>query len=156
MLFNEQNSNWNNIVNQNYDAEFDYIAIDKIGQIAVFSTFNRGYKPTCVTSSLEKFLELDYYLNQLPKISESLYIKTDKNEIDFQDWVDYSSLGLFAYDNQDVYREKKLNQYDIICQPKNPLKIESTLLENFKEIIPVFNLVFGGDLKFEILEKSIL
>lgn len=39
MLFNQEISTWNDIVNQNYDLEFDYIAIDKTGQIAVFFYF---------------------------------------------------------------------------------------------------------------------
>lgn len=154
MLFNHSIDCWP-YINQNEDMEFDYIAIDKLGQIAVFSTFNRGYIPECVTKSFEKFLVLDDYIEQLPKISESI-LKKGKNETDFQDWIYYASLGLFAYDNQDVHRVEKLNQYDIICQPKVPLKIESTsLINDFEEIIPVFDLIFGEDITFESLQKSL-
>lgn len=120
-----------------------------------FSTFNRGYIPKCVTSSFEKFLELNHYLEKLPKTSESIFKKEDENESGFQDWKNYAALGFFAYDNQDAHRIEKLYQYDIIYKPVFPIKIESTIRNSFQEIIPAFDLIFGEDVKFEILEKSL-
>ncbi len=50
----------------------------------------------------------------------------------------------------------KLNQYDIIYKPKTPLLINSkSVIYNFIDIIPVFDLIFGEDIKFEKLEKCL-
>ncbi|WP_149206766.1 hypothetical protein [Flavobacterium johnsoniae] len=81
MLYNYDKEDWINIVNQTYDMEFDYLAIDKIGQIAVFSTFNRGYIPECVTSSLEKFSALDNYIETISMTSETVFIKKRKTKV---------------------------------------------------------------------------
>ncbi len=156
MLYNYGKEEWISIINQSYDMEFDYIAIDKIGQIAVFSTFNRGYTPDCVTSSFDKFSALDINIQQLPIISETIFIKKDGNENNYSDWKKYSSLGFYAYDNDDVHRTKKSLQYDIIYSPKSPLKIDlKSTIYNFIDIIPFFDLIFGEDIKFEKLEKSL-
>lgn len=156
MLYNFQKEDWINIINQNSDMEFDYLAIDKIGQIGIFSTFNRGYVPECVTSSFEKFSALNNYIKKLPIASETIFTKKERNEKNYEDWKKYASLGFFAYDNEDVHRTKKLYQYDIIYIPQTPLKLNSkSIIYDFFDIIPVFNLIFGGDIKFANLEKSL-
>ena len=154
MLFNREITEWEHIVNESYDIEFDYVAIDRIGQLAIFSTFNRGYKPKNVTKSYEDFLKLDELIQMLPKITKP--IQKIKSGHIYDDWKKYAELGFYAYDNQDVHRTNKLERYDIIYQPKEPLKIESQIiLKKFENIIPKFDLVFGENLKFLELEKAL-
>ncbi|PXY46091.1 MULTISPECIES: hypothetical protein [Flavobacterium] len=154
MLFNREITEWEHIVNGSYDIEFDYVAIDRIGQLAIFSTFNRGFKPKIVTKSFEDFLKLDKFIETLPKIGTPIQ-KVD-NDGNYDDWRNYAELGFYAYDNQDVHRTNKLERYDIIYQPKEPLTIENqTELKKFENIIPKFDLVFGENLKFVELENTL-
>lgn len=154
MLFNREITEWEHIVNESCDIEFDYVAIDSIGQLAIFSTFNRGFKPKIVTKSFEDFLKLDKFLDTLPKIT--IPIKKTESDGDYDDWKKYAELGFYAYDNEDVHRTNKLERYDIIYQPKEPLKIENqTELKKFENVIPKFNLIFGENLKFVDLEKTL-
>src|SRR3954467_958443 len=107
MLFSRDISTWNDIINQTYDIEFDFIGIDNLGQLAVFSTFNRAYRPACVTQSFEQFLLLDQLLETLPKTTTAIYAKQDNKAISYSDWKRYAELGFFAYDNQDVHRTEQ-------------------------------------------------
>ena len=153
MLFNREITEWEHIINGTYDMEFDYVAIDKTGQLAIFSTFNRGFKPKMVTNSFEVFVELDKLMETLPKLTEA--IRKTESEGDYGDWKKYAELGFYSYDNSDVHRTNKLEQYDIIYEPKMPLKMESqTELKKFENIIPRFELVFGKNLKFSELKET--
>ncbi len=154
MLFNREITEWNDIVNETYDIEFDYVAVDKNGKLAIFSTFNRGFKPESVTESFEEFLKLDSLMETLPKLTETI-LRTE-SEGNYEDWKKYAELGFYAYDNRDVHRTNKLEQYDIIYEPEKPLKLESqTELKRFKNIIPEFDLEFGENLKFAELQKAL-
>ena len=159
MLFYHDNSCWDDIVNQTYDIEFDYLAFDCKNQIGVFSTFNRAYTPSCVTKSFEQFMLLDKFLESLTQYSGTVYAKQDNKETNYNDWQKYSELGFFAYDNQDVHRPfgKELMQFDIIYKPIKPIFSTQLLeLNKFSEIIPKFSLTFGNDLKFCDLKNSLI
>ena len=159
MLFSRDTSTWKDIVNQTYDIEFDYIAIDKHFQIAVLSTFNRAYTPSCVTKSFDLFLLLDHFIDTLSKSTNAVYARQDNKGKNFNDWQTYGELGFFAYDNQDVHRlnEKELKQFDIIYKPITPLLSTQLVgLNKFSEIIPRFNLTFGENIKFEDLRRSLV
>ncbi|RZL43978.1 MAG: hypothetical protein EOP00_21960 [Pedobacter sp.] len=144
---------WNAVINKSYDVEFDWFGIDKVGKIAFFSSFNRGFIPSQVTSSFEKFIEFKKTVDSLQKITTAEICT--KNNGDFSDWISYSEKGLFSFDYQDAHRKIKTHAYDLISKPKNPLNILN--IENFnyfKEILPKFLLNFE-DLENEISFKTL-
>lgn len=148
------NEDWENIKSQNCDYEFDWFGIDKIGQIAMFSSFNRGFRPECVTKSLELYKELEETLEGLGKITSAIKITKENSHLD--DWIEYTEKGLFSHDLQDVHRTTKKNQFDILFKPEKPLTINELNLEKFSEIIPIFDFKFGTNLSFEKLEKGLM
>ena len=159
MLFNRDIDTWNDIVNQNYDLEFDFIAIDNNGQIGVFSTFNRSYRPQCVTQSFNQFLLLDKLVEMLPKATTACSAKPNKNLASYTTWKRYAESGIFAYDNQDVHRtdEDKQHQYEIIFRPDKPLHVnEVPDLNKYLDIIPRLDLAFGDNIKFDKMQAALI
>ena len=147
---------WDAIINRSYDLEFDWFGVDILGQIAVFSSFNRGFIPTKAISSLEKYIEFQNVIKALPKKTNVKLCA--KNDGDFSDWISYSEKGLYSFDYQDAHRKIKTGCYDLIAKPRKPLSILN--IENFKqylEILPEFELIFDEleeKILFEELEKS--
>lgn len=159
MLFNRDIDTWNDIVNQTYDMEFDFIAIDKLGQLGIFSTFNRSYRPRCVTQSFDQFLKLDKLIETLPKMTTACFAKLVANSASFADWKHYAELGLFAYDNQDVHKTgaDKQYQYDIIFRPDTPLHLDDIPgLREHLNIIPRFDIAFGDNIKFDKMQAALI
>lgn len=147
-------SDWENIKNQSCDYEFDWFGIDKLGQIAMFSSFNRGYRPKCVTKSLELYKDLEEFLENLEKTTK--VIKLTKENCRLDDWIEYSEKGLFSYDLQDVHRVTEKKQFDIFFKPEKPVTINELNLEKFSEIMPKFDFEFGKDLSFEKMKKGLI
>lgn len=145
---------WEIIIHQACNVEFDWFGIDKLGQVAMLSSFNRGYRPKCVTKSLELYKELEKTLKDLERTTNAIKITIEDCRLD--DWIEYSEKGLFSYDLQDVHRTIKKNQFDILFKPENPLTINELNLDRFTEIIPRFNFEFGDDLSFEKMEKYLI
>lgn len=148
------NEIWELVKNQSDDYEFDWLAIDVLGQIAIFSSFNRGYTPECVTKSKELYLELKKIIEELD--TNIVTVKTTKFTAIFDDWENYSKKGLFSYDYQDVHRINKLNQYDILFKPQNPITTNHINLKKHFSIIPQFDLKFGTTLSFESMKKTLI
>ena len=146
--------NWEDIKNQTCDYEFDWFGIDKFGQIAMFSSFNRGFRPKCVTKSLELYKELEETFESLEKMTSAIKITKENSRLD--DWIEYSEKGLFTYDLQDVHRVTEKKQFDIFFKPEKPLTINELNLEKFSETIPRFDFEFGTDLSFKVMEKGLI
>lgn len=147
-------SNWKNIESQYFDYEFDWFGVDKLGQIAMFSSFNRGYRPKCVTKSRELYIELEKFLGNLEKTTKA--IKLTKANCRLDDWIEYSEKGLFSHDLQDVHRTTEKKQFDIFFKPEKPITINELNLEKFSNIMPRFDFEFGTDLSFEKMEKGLI
>ncbi|WCO03549.1 hypothetical protein [Psychroserpens ponticola] len=148
------NEDWENIKNQSYDYEFDWFGIDKLGQIAMFSSFNRGFRPKCVTKSLELYKELEEILESLARTTNAIKITKENSRLD--DWIEYSEKGLFSHDLQDVHRTTEKKQFDILFKPEKPLTINELNLEKFSNIIPKFDFEFGTDLSFGKMENGLI
>ena len=143
------------MLNQSYDLEFDWFGIDKNHQVAIFSTFNRGYIPRDFFNSLGEFQKLQSIINSLSLNSQAKQIT--KYVGDFSDWLRYSTKGLYAYDYQDIHRSTKMNEYDIISIPEKPLLLlENLELKNMMPVLPKFNLIFGENISFENLKQSLI
>ena len=146
------NEIWNAIKNQSYDLEFDWFGIDKVGQISVFSSFNRGYTPKKAILSQEKYFQLQKLILNLPIITKAITFTNEKGN--FSDWISYSEKGLFAFDYQDAHRVNKTDLYDLITKPIKPLLASHIKeLNYFIEIIPVFDLIFENNISFEDLKN---
>ena len=147
-------SDWEMIKNQTCDYEFDWFGIDKLGQLAMFSSFNRGYRPECVTKSFDLYKELEEILKNLEKNTKA--IKLTKEDFRLDDWIEYSEKGLFTHYLQDIHRVNEKKQFDIFFKPKKPITIDELNLEKFSEIIPKFDFEFGTNLSFEKMEKGLI
>jgi len=132
--------------------EFDWFAIDKLGQVAVFSSVTSGYIPEKVFSSYETFAGLTSLLNALPRFANVQIVTKELGGMDL--WLEWSQRGLYAYDYIDVHRTMKFDRYDLIAVPEQPLlKKVIAQIEQFKEVIPTFNLIFSSDIQFSQLIK---
>ncbi|MCK8520407.1 hypothetical protein M0D21_02445 [Aquimarina sp. D1M17] len=129
---------WNEIIkNGAYSHELDWIAQDNLGQIAIFSAIMEAPIPKVIGKSYALFSELELIINQLTEKGNAEPIT--KNNRNISDWLEYSKKGLFAFDFQDVHREKqdKLEHYDLISIPSNPIYIHDLKLKKEIEgIIP--------------------
>ena len=133
-----ENKLWEVMVNQTYEIEFDWIGIDSIDQIGIFSSFNKGFIPDCFKLSYSKYCDLADLINSLPDISDSIIVFTGQGI--FTDWINFSKKGLFGFDYQDAHRVTKLNQYDLITRPlkalnANDLKTLVDFMELFRDLI---------------------
>ena len=144
---------WTAIMDKTYEVEFDWLGVDKLGQIAMFSSFNKGFIPNLITKSFDKYQQLDITIDSLKIITQAILYTKRKGK--FQDWILYSQKGFFAYDYQDAHRDTKLGQYDLISKPANPLTINKTFaLAAFNDIIPKFDIIFNTDIAFQTLRKT--
>lgn len=144
---------WDAVINQSYQVEFDWIGIDSLDQIAIFSSFNKGHIPHIVKSSFELYKQLFALIDKFPRFTTAVLV-TKENGV-FNDWLVYSQKGLYAFDYQDVHRENKFNQYDLISKPVAPLIINQVKnIELYLSIIPRFNLVFNDNISFQQLKET--
>lgn len=138
---------------QDDDMEFDWLGMDRNNQLGIFSTFNRGFTPSCVFQSRSKFNELAELIDSLQHCTAAIKVmKKDHNPVD---WEDYANKGFFAFDNYDVHRTISFYRHDLLYKPLKPLLFQDVPgIAKFSDIIPVFNLDFGDDLRFEELQKA--
>ncbi len=105
-----------------YQIDYDWLAIDKLGQAAVFWTAGEG--PLPVDMLLEQTLNED----AIAKIralapngdGEVLVTVPDPSDV-----ILFACRGLFVYDWTDVHRsERRTNQYELIGVPSAPRTYE--------------------------------
>jgi len=80
-----------------WGREFDWLGIDRHGQVAVFSNAGYGPLPEAVT---ERLAEVDAVLEragELPAIGSAVGIE-DSGDGDYSFWYSYSAKGFYAYD----------------------------------------------------------
>ena len=133
---------WNEaILKRSYDIEFDWFGIDKNGILAIFSTFGRGYTPELVKKSRFDYIKVASEIENLPFICKANLIT--KSEGRFDDWLEYSQQGIIAFDYQDVHRNEKTGNYDLISKPEELITVEQIgLKSSLINKIPKFNLNF--------------
>ncbi len=135
---------WKVIVDQSDAVEFDWYGVDRIGNLAAFSTFGRGVMPQCCKQSREDYNRLYDLVSALPLSSESELVFEGTGKYD--DWIAYSRQGLFGYDYQDAHRRIPHGQFDLITRPITPLAIDKLQLEpDLLRLIPFVNVEFGLD-----------
>jgi len=153
MLPKINQQDWDVITGHKYDMEFDWIGIDQIGSIGIFSCLNRAWIPNKAISSYEKYQGLSGLINSLPFISDAVLITGERGV--FDTWLSLSRKGLYTFDYQDIHRHNKLNRYDLIYKPVVALNSNQlTGLASYKDIMPRFNLSFDAYIDLKHLEES--
>jgi hypothetical protein len=132
--------------------EFDWFALDSIGQIGIFSSGTTGYIPEKVFSSYDKYIGLALLLDALRASTIDLVVTKESGRTGH--WRNWARRGLFAYDYYDVHRKVKLDRYDLIAAPGKPLLMYSIEIREFNEIIPRFNITFSDDIPFSQLNEA--
>ena len=150
------NEEWLDIVkNGAYAFEVDWIAVDNLGQVGVFSALLQAPIPRVLGKSYSLYNELMAKVHDLPnKCPAKLYYKGDGGSMS---WIYYSRTGLFAFDFKDACRteNERLLQYDLISKPSVPILInELNLSDEQKSIVPEFDWNFDdGDLPISVVES---
>lgn len=143
---------WEALQTFTYQVEFDWIGLDKIGQLGIFSSVGTGFIPPKSISSFEKYVELCLIIDDMPVVTE--VVVNTLIDANFSDWIRYSEKGFFAFDNQGSHDKKNSECYTLITVPKIPITIQSTsFLEQYQSIIPEFDFTFSGDIPFELLAQ---
>ena len=99
---------WKVIVDQSGDVEFDWYAYDRLGNVAVFSSFGRGAIPTAAKTCRDAYNELYDLVEALPETTQAILVYDGAGSYD--DWLTYARQGLFGYDYQDAHRETPLGK----------------------------------------------
>jgi hypothetical protein len=141
-IFNE--TEWKVIVEQSCAIEFDWYARDRVGMVAVFSSYGLGAIPNAAKPCRDSYNDLYELVHSLPEITEAILVYKGGGR--FVDWLKYSRQGLFGYDYQDAHRVSPLGGYDLLTSPVCPIHIDSLRLPpRLIRIIPVVDVDFGEE-----------
>lgn len=145
---------WQSIKNQDDQLEFDWLGIDSLGQLAVFSNFNSGFTPACVTNSMILYNELVEFIDKLEKTSPAIGVAMV--HANYNDWKEFAKKGLLGYDNENVHATIKPNRYHLLYKPAKPINAKDySELKKFEPIIPVFKIEFKDYMTFDELKESL-
>ena len=144
---------WEEIINYGaYSQELDWYAIDKNGNLGMFSAIMLAPVPEKVKQSYDDYMGLKKLITSLPKSTS--FILTTIEQGNFSDWTSYAEKGLFAFDFQDVHRSIAKNQYDLIARPALPLNFRDINISiNLLDILVKLDCDFSnGDVKTDLIE----
>ena len=96
-----------------------WLAVDALGQVAIFTTAGEGSVPETAFASVESAEES---VRSLAEIS-GYELHASVNRPD--DFIAFAKRGLFAYDWSDVHRaaSKCLGGYELQVRPSSPLRL---------------------------------
>lgn len=132
------------------DIEFDFVCSDQSEHLAIFMSYNRGYIPSIIKDSFEKYTKMIYHIDHLPI-----------NDIDLENprgipAKEFLSQGFFVYDNGSVSRGLGLNDYVKYGLPRYPLNLNESFWKEYREIIPMLDLNFKEYDLIENFEEFVL
>jgi hypothetical protein len=115
---------WEEVINYGaYAQELDWYAIDKNGNLGMFSAIMHAPIPGIVKKSYDNYIQIKKLINSLPKSTS--FVLTTAERCDFSDWASCAEKGLYAFDFRDVHRLIAKNQYDLIARPLLPLNFKN-------------------------------
>lgn len=144
---------WQEIITYGaYSEELDWYAIDRNGNLAIFSAIMGAPIPEATKRSFNNYNELQEIIYSLPKTTSSILTAVEQGN--FSNWIAYAEKGLFAFDFQDVHRIVAKGQYDLVAKPTSPLRLKdiqmpSKLLDTLAQLDCVFA---DGDVKTELIK----
>jgi hypothetical protein len=143
---------WEEIIKDGaYSQEFDWFALDRNGNLGIFSAIMNAPIPESIKASYENYIKVEEIISSLPKSTS--HILTTNQKGNFTDWIAYAEKGLFAFDFQDVHRKESeiKNQYDLVAKPLTPIVVnEKHILFDFT--IKLDCTFSSGDLKITDLK----
>lgn len=145
--------NWKEVITYGaYTQELDWYAIDKKGNIGMFSAIMDAPIPSNIKESYENYIGLRHLIKSLQK--STLSILTTAEQGNRSDWISYAEKGLFAFDFQDAHRSTVKNQYDLIARPVQPLNIRDiNIPTNLLDTLARLDCDFSqGDIKTELIK----
>jgi hypothetical protein len=99
--------------------EWDFLAVDAAGCVAVLSSAGSGMIPEQVIVALDDVeLAMDQ-VNQLPTITTAVPVEPGRTG-DYSGWFDVSSRGFYTYDWDGM-----VGRYVLIAAPGEPIRVES-------------------------------
>ena len=101
------------------EVDAAWIAIDVLGQVALFTTGGKGPIPRTALSSVNMVEDSVFYL---PEISSyDLLIVLPRPD----DFIAFAKRGLFAYDWSDIHRStgQASDSYELQARPSRPLTL---------------------------------
>jgi hypothetical protein len=101
-----------------WGIEFDWLGLDRQGQVAIFTTAGYGAVPEIVNLHLA---EVDGAIEQvahLPVVGSADRIDTPTADGDYSDWFAYSAIGFYAYDWHMWH-----GPYRRLCSPSVPIEV---------------------------------
>lgn len=101
-----------------WGREWDFLAVDELGQLAVLSTAGYGPIPAAVLADRESVERAIDEVARLPVTTTA--VPADPNRTgNYSDWYDLSSRGFYTFDWL-VWH----GPYELIATPAEPLQIE--------------------------------
>jgi hypothetical protein len=99
--------------------DYEWIATDAIGQVAVFTTGGPGPIPTWLLNNRSRADRVAEILDELPiRGGHELLIAAPRPD----DFIRFAQQGLFSYDWADVARtSNKSGMYEICSRPEKPI-----------------------------------
>jgi hypothetical protein len=122
--------------------DYAWLAVDSIGNVAVFTTGGEGPVPTSALPTLE--LAESAIRDLVERSACEMQIKIPRPD----DYVSFAKRGLFAYDWYDVHRESssRINQYELLARPTNPVTL-GELPDSFRVLVAptiIVGVTFGA------------
>lgn len=144
---------WEEIIKYgDYAQELDWCAIDKNGNLGIFSAIMLAPIPEKVKKSYDNYIRLKQIISSLPKSTS--FVLTTSEQGSFSDWTSYAEKGLFAFDFQDIHRINVKNQYDLIARPVLPLNLKDIHIpiNSFEALVELDCDFSSGNLKTELIK----
>ncbi len=121
-----------------------WLAVDSLGQVAVFTTAGEGPIPESALQGIESAEELAH---ALPVRGDAELLAALKRP---DDYLSFARRGLFAYDWSDVHRTsaKAIHAYELIARPRSALRVNELPdeLGALAASTCLDGIVFGADL----------
>ena len=81
-----------------WGIEFDWLGVDRRGQVAVFTTSGYGAVPVDVNVHVNDVDRAIDHLHRMPVIGGADHIVVPASHGNYADWYTYSAQGFYAYD----------------------------------------------------------
>lgn len=115
-----------------HGTDYEWYASDAVGHVAVFTTAGIGPMPVTVLGDLPLTDSLILAVQRLPVRGHAIMLVSLPRPDDF---IRFTSRGLFAYDWQDVHRTRGFsNHYEMLSRPDAPIHL-SEFPEEFHPLL---------------------
>ena len=109
-----------------FNGEFDWVASDSKGKVAIFSTAGKGPIPVNVSEDGEFLEEIIETIRQLPACCKAIQVSDCGH---CTDWLEVSKRGFFGFD-----WDSRRKGYRLISLPESPLKLENIKVNEIQKV----------------------